>query len=363
MKRALVWVAPLLLLGLGAAPARALEAASPAPAAVALPANGRILFTHCGDAGGCQIYTANPDGTAIVQVTHGAGSVAGDWSPDGKRIAYLGFTSGDAAIWIVDADGTHPRQLTPNDPASDNQSPRFTPDGKWILFTNCLGADCDGGISAVRPDGTGMHHVTANSHNSYNVADQAPGGSRMTYMRWHVDGVKMAVYVSDARGRHERRITPPGLEAWAPDWSPTGRRIAFASNVFWDRPAPSLFTVRPDGSGLAALTHPTFPHSDAWPAYSPDGTKVVFESDRGYADFCCDDLYVVSASGGTPHRVPLPFDAYEPRWGAAPIQPATALATAATLRTIAGPPCANVNRLAALAVCQRPRGCWHAAHS
>ena len=35
------------------------------------------------------------------------------------------------------------------------------------------------------------------------------------------------------------------LQGWEPDWSPTGDRIAFASEVFMDRPAPSLYTVRP----------------------------------------------------------------------------------------------------------------------
>ena len=82
-----------------------------------------------------------------------------------------------------------------------------------------------------------------------------------------------------------------------------------------DRPAPSLFTVLPTGLGLQALTHPPFPHADFSPAYSPDGQQVIFESDRRYGDFCCHDLFVVPASGGTPKRVHLPFDAYEARLG------------------------------------------------
>ncbi len=279
---------------------------------------GRILFTHCEDPSGCQIYTANPDGSALEQVTSGEDSFQGDWSPDGERIAYVSFTSGDAAIWIADADGSDPQQLTPDDSDSDNFWPRFTPDGAWILFTNCFGFDCDGGISAVRPDGTGMHAITPNSHDSYNIADLAPSGSQMAYMRWHVDGVKMAIYVSSADGSNERRVSPPRLQGWGPDWSPTGERIAFASEVFMDRPAPSLFTVLPTGLGLQALTHPPFPHADVWPAYSPDGQQVIFESDRRYGDFCCHDLFVVrrravtrsgctcrstrTRPGGEPHR-------------------------------------------------------------
>ncbi|MFC4785613.1 TolB family protein [Nocardioides sp. MAHUQ-72] len=353
MRRALLRAVPALVLVLGSTMSSTIDDASRAGAAASAPTNGRILFTHCEDPGGCQVYTANPDGSAVEQVTHGADSFQGDWSPDGERIAYVGTASGDTAIWIADADGSHARQLTPDDPASDDFGPRFTANGAWILFYNCLGEDCDGGISAIRPNGSGLHHVTPNSHLSYNLADQSPDGSRMTYMRWHVGGVKMAVYVSSADGKRQRRITPPRLEGWAPDWSPNGDRIAFASYVYWDRPAPSLFTVRPDGSRLTALTHPPFPHSDFAPAYAPDGAKVVFASDRRYPDFCCSDLFVVPASGGPARRVLLPFDASDPRWGTAPLEPGSAGAGGSAARsfTTGGPACAHVPQLARVAPC------------
>lgn len=321
MRRTWWWMTPLVVMGLGMAPGPAHGMSPTVTSRAALPANGRILFTHCEDPGGCHIYTANPDGSAVDQVTEGADSFQGDWSPDGKQIAYAGLGSGDQTIWIVDADGTGAHQLTPDDPDSDDLWPRFTADGKWILFTNCQGDDCNGGISAVRPNGTGLHHVTPNSHDSYNLADRAPGGSRMVYQRWHVGGVKMAVYVSDAQGRHQHRITPPRLQAWWPDWSPAGRRIAFTSQVFGDRPSPRIFTVRPNGSHLRQLTHTSRAHADVSPAYSPNGRRIVFASDRRYDDFCCNDLFIVDAAGGPVKRVHLPFDAYEPRWGAAALEP------------------------------------------
>jgi Tol biopolymer transport system component len=319
-------------------------------------ADGRILFTHC-QARGCHVYTANPDGSAVMRVTPAGDAEQGDWSPDGRHIVYVGFASGDAAIWIVDTDGRHARQLTPDDPGSDNFWPRYSANGAWILFTNCGGDDCDGGISAIRPDGTGMHHITPNSHLSYNYADQSPDGRRMAYMRWHVGGVKMAVYVSSADGSQQRRITPPRLEAWVPDWAPDGSRIAFSSYVFFDRPAPQLYTVRPDGAGLETLTHPPYPHADVRPAYSPDSRKVVFESDRRYGDRCCADLYMVGAQGGPVHRVSLPFDAYEPRWGTAPIIPSTSARVPTTSSgSNGGPPCARLPQPTVAAPCAPSAG-------
>jgi len=351
MKRSYWWLSPLLLLGLATIPGPAHGTSQTVTARTALQANGRILFTRCEDPGGCQIYTANPDGTAVDQVTEGADSLQGDWSPDGTQIAYASLGSGDLTIWIVNADGTDPRQLTPDDPDSDDLWPRFTADGRWILFTNCQGSDCNGGISAVRPDGTHLHHVTPNSHRSYNLADPSPDGSRMTYQRWHVGGVKMAIYVSGARGRHQHRISPPRLQGWWPDWSPGGRRIVFTTQVFQDRPAPKLFTVRPDGSHLTQLTHPSRPHGDVSPAYSPDGRKILFASDRRYDDFCCDDLFIVSAAGSAATRVHLPFDAYFPRWGTAAIEPASDRGLPGSPARESGSPCVRVPELSDTAAC------------
>jgi Tol biopolymer transport system component len=351
MRRSWWWLSPLLLLGLAAPGPAQGRAPTPTPtptprAQAASATNGRILFTHCEDPGGCQIYTANPDGSAVDQVTEDGDSFQGDWSPDGEQIVYAGTASGDVAIWIVNADGTDPQQLTPDDPDSDSLWPRFTADGSRILFTNCRGGDCDGGISAVRPNGTGLHHVTPNSHRSYNLADQSPGGSRMAYMRWHSGGVKMAIYVSDAQGHHQRRISPPRLQGWWPDWSPTGRRIVFTTQVFGDRPSPRIFTVRPNGSHLVQVTHTRRLHADVSPAYSPNGRKILFASDRRYADFCCSDLFVVDAGGGPATRVRLPFDAYEPRWGTAAVEPSRDRGNLGSpVRRRGGPPCGSVIRL------------------
>jgi len=156
--------------------------------------NGRIAFTGC--ISSCDIYTVNPDGTAVQQVTHDGSSFTPAWSPDGKRIAYTSAVSGAPAIWIADANGAHARQLTPDQPNNANLWPRFMPNGKTILYTNCLGPTCDGGISAINVDGTGQHAILPNSGNSY-LAVPSPNGKQIAYMRFHQDGVMMGFTCSD----------------------------------------------------------------------------------------------------------------------------------------------------------------------
>ena len=296
---------------------------------------------------GCQIYTANPDGSAIDQVTDGADSFQGDWSPDATRIAYASFTSGDLAIWIVNADGSDPHQLTPDDPESDDFAPRFTADGQWILFRTASAATATAGSPRSGPDGTGMHVITPNSHDSYNNPEPSPDGTRMAYMRWHVDGVKMAIYVSSAVGSGQHRSRRRGWRAG----SRTGRRRG-ADRVrelhLHGSSGAIVVHGAPDGRGRLGTHASTVPARGRGAAYSPDGQQVIFESDRRYRDFCCHDLYVVPAAGGTPRRIDLPFDAYEARWGTAPTQPATSSARYAMLRfTVGGPPSASIEMPAA----------------
>ena len=280
-------------------------------------ADGRIIFR---DSTTGQLYTVNTDGTALRQVTHSGYNAFPDWSPDGRSITYASARGGGHfAIWIARADGSHPQQLTPDDPNSDNLWPHFTPDGRTVVFTNCLGAACDGGISAVRVDGSDLHAITPNSGDSYNNAVPSPAGSQIVFMRWHVNGIMMRLYTRAIRGGTERPITPARLEAWAPDWNPQGGRIVFSSNLYSTRPHGAIYTVRPDGTGLRKLTNPPWPLEDSQASYSPDGRRLVLSSDRRYPNRCCSDLYTMSASGGALHRIPLTSTAaVDANWGTAP---------------------------------------------
>ena len=297
--------------------------------------NGRIAFNACGETG-CDIYTVNPDGTAPQQVTHDGASLMPDWSPDGKRIAYASAVSGAVAIWIADPDGGNARQLTPDEADAANLWPRFMPDGKTILYVNCLGQDCDGGISAINVDGSGQHAITPNSGDSYNLADPSPDGRRITFMRWHVRGVKMGIYQLrlGADPRRQHGLTPPGLEAWAPDWSPDGETILISSNVFGNRPNGAIYALGrdessngPGESDIEQLTHPPFPLADWSASYSPGGDRIVFASDRLHPRRDGSDLFTMRADGGQVGPIPLPpafagLFAGWPRWGTAALEPA-----------------------------------------
>jgi len=312
--------------------------------------NGRIAFGGCGVTN-CDVYTLNPDGTALHQVTHDASSFHPDRSPDAVHIAYASVASGFVAIWVADADGANVRQLTPDDPTSFNVWPCFMPDGRTILYTNCLGQGCDGGISAIDIDGTNQRVIlTPRIGESYNNAVPSSDGKRLAFMKWHVKGDLMRIYLLRLGTTPERAVTSRELEGYDPDWSPDGTKVLFVSNV--NRPNRAIYSIRPDGEDLQQLTYPKFPMDDWSAAYSPNGARIAFTSNRRYPDKCCSDLFTMRADESDGYndaegeqrrqtqRIPVPLSyAADPRWGIAPLlTEATVNVSAATANPGAVPP-------------------------
>ena len=143
--------------------------------AAAQTTDGRIVFQGC-DVTTCQIYTVNPDGTALRQVTHGAAArFQPDWSPNGRHIVFAQDSGSGSAIWIARADGSSPPATHPL-PGFSDQWPHFTPDGRRVLFTNFT-PDTDGGISSIRPDGTHLRVITPTAASHTTMLCSRPTGA------------------------------------------------------------------------------------------------------------------------------------------------------------------------------------------
>ncbi len=96
-------------------------------------------------------------------------------------------------------------------------------------------------------------------------------------------------------------------------WSPDGTRLVFERDA---DTASSVFTANPGGGGLLRLTGGAF--FDVGPAWSPDGTQIAFGSDRGGTFL--DDLWVMNADGAGKHDVrALDNSEAMPDWQADPL--------------------------------------------
>jgi Tol biopolymer transport system component len=121
-------------------------------------------------------------------------------------------------------------------------------------------------------------------------------------------------------GTSEKRITPWGLDALHADWSPSGRQIVFEAPDADDAPpgtAANVYTIRPDGSHLVAVTHYQGGDLNATnPAWSPDGKKIVFVQLPGSGPFGFADIFTMNADGSDIRQVTTStlWD-FRPDWG------------------------------------------------
>jgi Tol biopolymer transport system component len=220
-------------------------------APVASGLTDRIAYS---DDGG--IWTMDADGAHRTRLTDTPESdFDPSWSSDGTRLVFRASRGvygpdpaglGAEGIYVVNADGTGERQLWPPDAqAPGGLFPDWGPDGR-IAFS---GYGSDGIVettSLVNPDGTGLVDLRAPGEGPI----WSPDGSKIMYGRHPGTGDRQ-VWVMDADGSHQTRLTalPGGQypDAWLPDG-----RIVYAD---WSRggATPDWFVMNADGSGVAPL--------------------------------------------------------------------------------------------------------------
>jgi Tol biopolymer transport system component len=222
------------------------------------------------------VFTMNPDGTDLVDLTHSIGfSADAAYSPDGGQIAFdsdRGDYPAKQGIYTMNAaDGANVRRVTRLPASATNDlAPRFSPSGRRIAFTRYRRARRHHGeppvllsaLFVVNVDGTGLARLTSWTLR-VGDADWSPSGGRITF---ETNGVKRGnhpadVYVIDANGSRLRNLTHNSghtggrsnfrLEFSSdPVWSPNGAKILFLDGVL--RPhheTAGLATINPNGSG------------------------------------------------------------------------------------------------------------------
>ena len=304
-----------------------------APAQATFPgANGRIAFSQAdlippigGESGDLSahsnVFTIEPNGTGVAQLTHVAGDQAAgapDWSPDGQEIVYESNESGSFAIWSMDADGQHQKQLT-GESGFEDFLPSWSADGKSIIFSHCgepLGfpAFCD--IDSMNANGGNVKTILSAGHWSNVRPEYSPDGNRIAFSSDR-GGLQSAVWVMDADGTHLHRLTPPRLRAMWPDWKPSGKRILFGDNCCI--PHSNLWSVRPGGGGMRKLTHVPARLDANFGSYSPNGKRIVAFFTKGCRNSPCRHFFTFHADGSHARKVVTGVpNTFLTDWGPAP---------------------------------------------
>lgn len=206
-------------------------------------------------------------------------------------------------IYTIEPDGTGLKILT-HLTAGCNRSPAWTPNGDRIVFDISVPptSGCDAAASTylawMSPDGHGaIHRLTTVPTGVFDDAPTvSPDGTRIAFSRFDLSGRQTGIWLINTDGSHLRRITTTPA-AWSaggdqgPAFSPDGTRLVFDRDR-GDNAMGALYIVGVDGAGL----HEIVPESsDAGGAHwSPDGSRIAFGNiDSGTEH----DIHVVNADG------------------------------------------------------------------
>jgi TolB protein len=224
-----------------------------------------------------------------------------NWSPDGRRIAYVSFESGNSAIYVQDL-GTGSRQVVSSS-RGINSAPAFAPDGNRLAVSLSKGGNPD------------IYLLDLGSRTTTQVTRHFAIDTEPV---WSPDGQTL-YFTSDRSGKPQiYQVSPGGGE-------PT--RVTFAGQY---NASPSVVDVKGNvkiamvqGSGnvyrIAVLDRTTSQNTlvspgsqDEAPSFAPNGSMLLYAASEGIRGV----LYAASADGRVRQRLGLAEgDVREPAWG------------------------------------------------
>src|SRR4051794_37691229 len=191
------------------------------------------------------------------------------WTPDGSRIVYA--ASGEGKLWSVAATGGPARPI--DEATGNHHSPAISPDGGRVAYVAERGENVDVLVADIEGRWTRVISVG----DEYVMQPRwSPDGRSLMYGQWpHYDMPwdERAIIVADVESGERRVIAGGGRVVNAEHtWSPDGRLIAFVSDREGD--FTNLWTIEPDGSNAQRLVNE--PNRHLSPAWSPDGKRIAY---------------------------------------------------------------------------------------
>jgi TolB protein len=197
------------------------------------------------------------------------------WSPDGKLLAFSRLRGEKIFVFLSKPDGSDERRLTPRTDAEYDAV--WSPDGKRLAFSLNKASPNQGDLEVYTVDVAGKDlrpvAVTRGELSQEESPAWSPDGKWIAYSSTRHGNQEL--YIATPEGKDEKRLTSDPATDAHPSWSPDGKQIAFATDRWGDL---EIAALEVESGKLSRLT--TSRGLDDYPAWSPDGKQIAFTSNR-----------------------------------------------------------------------------------
>lgn len=242
------------------------------------------------------------DGAGVQYLTDSAALVlAPRFSPDGNRVLYTSYESGNPQIMMIDVASVGRRTLLPADEGM-SVAPSFSPDGNRVVFSVAKGGNSDLYMLDIA---SGAQQRLTDAPSIETAPSFSPDG-RFVVFESDRSG-NQQLYVMPASGGEATRISAGAGRYGTPVWSPRGDLIAFTKQ---NQGRFFIGVMRTDGSEERLLTSSQL---DEGPSWAPNGRVIMFTRET-LGESGGPSLYSVDISGRNLRKVPTDSFASDPAW-------------------------------------------------
>jgi Tol biopolymer transport system component len=246
----------------------------------------KIAFVRNGD-----IYSIAPDGSDEKQLTSNPAYDDNPvWSPNGTILAFASTQEGGADPYVIGSDGTV-RKVTHIVGEADAGPSAWSPDGSKLIVVGY--PSCTLYLVKVE-DGNAAPLFSPPSGQCAGSADWSRVRDEILFNLSQAGNEdERAIYRMNADGGEVVKLTDaPGLDGQAV-WSPDGSEI-----VFWsDRGGGGIYTMNPDGSEVTLVLRDRMNLRQVQAEWSPDGSQIVWVGDPGGEGNPGTELHIMNADG------------------------------------------------------------------
>jgi dipeptidyl aminopeptidase/acylaminoacyl peptidase len=198
-------------------PAQALISSTRAENQAKYSPDGQQIAFESNRSGNDEIWICQADGSHPVQLTSFRKAWAGSprWSPDGQQIAFDSNAAGNWDIYVISSQGGKPRRLTTSE--ANEVRPSWSHDGKWIYHSSTR----TGHQEIWKIPATGGTEVQVTQHGGY-VAFESVDGQDLYYTK------EQSLWKKPVRGGEESRVVASLVES---NFAPAKRGVYFLENA------------------------------------------------------------------------------------------------------------------------------------